>query len=131
MMSDKAKAAPKPARVTGIRHLFAATGYSLSGVRRLWAEAAFRHEVLGGAMAFALLIALRIPPRDIAVFAVLYLILIAAEALNTAIEEVVDHLAPQWAQFAKHAKDLGSLAVFCLLCANGIYLAAIILPVVF
>jgi len=49
--------------------------------------------------------------------------LVAAEALNTAIECLVDHLAPDWQEFARDAKDLGSLATMCLLIANGLYLA--------
>jgi len=32
----------------------------------------------------------------------------AVEALNTAIECIVDHLAPQWAEFCPRRQDLGS-----------------------
>ena len=49
------------------------------------------------------------------------LLLIAVEALNTALEELVDHLSPGWSEFAKHAKDLGSLAVACTIGALLIY----------
>lgn len=52
--------------------------------------------------------------------AILFLLLIATEALNTSIEVVVDHLSPDWSEFAKNAKDLGSFAVACLLLANGL-----------
>jgi len=44
-----------------------------------------------------------------------------AEALNTAIEEIVDLVSPEWSLPAKHAKDLGSFAVFSMLCLNGIF----------
>ena len=37
---------PKPDRITGVAHFFAATGYSIGGVRRLWQETAFRHITL-------------------------------------------------------------------------------------
>ncbi len=57
----------------------------------------------------------------------LFLLLVAAEALNTAIEVVVDHLAPGWAEFARDAKDLGSLAVLCLILANVAFVAYAIL----
>ena len=49
--------------------------------------------------------------------------LIAVEALNTALEELVDHLSPGWSEFAKHAKDLGSLAVACTIGALLVYSA--------
>jgi len=113
----------RPPRKTGVAHLFAATGYSLSGLRRLWREAAFRHEVLGAAVVLPVLALLGVPVWVLAVQVVLILILIAIEALNTAIEELVDHMTADWAEFAKNAKDLGSLAVMCLLVANAVWLA--------
>ncbi len=114
---------PVPPRKSGLAHLIAATGYSLQGARRLWREAAFRHELLVAAIGLSLLAVLGVPLWALAVQAVLTLILFAVEALNTAIEELVDHLTQDWAAFAGHAKDLGSLAVMCLLLANGIWLA--------
>lgn len=117
----------RPGRVTGPKHLLAAGTYSAGGLRRLWRETAFRHEVLGGAAAMALLLWMRASPPELLGFAVLFLLLIAAEALNTAVEEIVDHLSPSWSAMARNAKDLGSLAVLCLLGANGLYLAAVVL----
>ena len=114
---------PIPPRKTGLAHLLAATRYSLQGARRLWREAAFRHEVLAAALILPALALLGAPVWALAVQAVLVLILIATEALNTAIEELVDHLTADWAAFAANAKDLGSLAVMCLLLANGVWLA--------
>ena len=63
---------------------------------------------------------------DYCILLVLFLALIAAEALNTAIECIVDHLAPHWAEFARDAKDLGSLATMCLLGAVGVFIASVI-----
>ena len=117
----------RPDRVTGPRHLLAAGGYSLGGLRRLWKETAFRHEAQGGAAALALLLWTRASLPELLGFGALFLLLIAAEALNTAVEEIVDHLSPGWSAMARDAKDLGSLAVLCLLGANGLYLAAVVL----
>lgn len=117
----------RPHRITGPRHLLAAGSYSLGGLRRLWDETAFRHEVSGGALAFALLAWTGATVAQHVGFAVLFLGLVAIEALNTAVEEIVDHLSPGWSSMARNAKDLGSLAVLCLLVANGLYLAAVIL----
>jgi diacylglycerol kinase (ATP) len=52
---------------------------------------------------------------------------VALEALNTAIECLVDHLTQDWAVFARDAKDLGSLAVMCGLLCHGLLLAHVIL----
>lgn len=109
----------KPERLTGLAHLFAAARYSAAGISRLWQEAAFRHEALGGALGLVMLAGLGATLGTLAIFALLLLLLFCVEALNTAIEEIVDHLSPEWSQFAKNAKDLGSAAVFFLLLANG------------
>lgn len=105
---------------TGFSHLSAALRYSLGGAARLWKETAFRHEILGfvGLAAFYAVIR---PEFSVLVAAgVLFLVLVATEALNTAIEELVDRVSPEISQTGRYAKDLGSFAVFCLLAANGL-----------
>ena len=117
----------KPPRVTGIAHFFAAAGYSAGGLRRLWHEAAFRHEMLG---LVAMPVALALFGATLThylVFAGLALLVIALEALNTAIECIVDHLTQDWAIFARDAKDLGSLAVLCGLLCHVLLLVHVIL----
>ena len=121
MSANPGKSRPKPARVSGWRHVFAAGSYSLGGLRRLWDETAFRHELLLGAAILGTLFGLGADLASIVIAAILILLLIATEALNTALEAIVDHISPDWAEFARDAKDLGSLAVLCLLLANGIY----------
>ena len=112
----------KPPRKTGIAHFFAAAQYSFMGFQRLLRESAFRQELLALAAGLALLAALNVGLPKIIGFAILMLVLIAVESLNTAIEVLVDHLSPDWSEFAKQAKDLGSFAVSCLIMANGLYL---------
>lgn len=116
----------KPERLTGLAHFFAAAGYSLGGLRRLWRESAFRQEVLAAVLVLAALVALSAPFWAYLAVAVLICIVFAVEALNTAIEVLVDHLSPEWSSFARDAKDLGSLAVMCILIAIGIVLAAVV-----
>lgn len=117
------KKQPEPAfrKEKGWRHLFAAARYSLQGLGRLWQEAAFRHEVLAFGVGLALLLVARAPFAHLLVFTVLMLLLFAVEALNTAIEELVDRISPEISSVGRHAKDLGSFAVFCLLTANGFF----------
>ena len=122
---------PKPATVTGIAHIFAAGTYSVSGLVRLWQETAFRHEVvlfLGTLVGF---VALDVPLVDMLILSGIFLLLIAVEALNTAIECIVDHLSSDWQLFAKNAKDLGSLAVMCCLLGAGLFIGYVIFAHVF
>ena len=103
----------KPPRKSGIAHFFAAAGYSRAGFQRLARESAFRQEV---ALILGLVVVLAVFGASLAEILgllALGLVLIAVEALNTALEVLVDHLSPGWSQFAKDAKDLGSLAVAC------------------
>jgi len=106
--------------------MFAAAVYSLAGARRLAQEPAARHEVLFG---IAGVVALAIGGASLwhyLGFAILLVILIAVEALNTALEVLVDHLSPDWSQMAKDAKDLASLAVGLMILANLAYLGAVL-----
>lgn len=111
-----------PSKQGGFVHLRAAAGYSIGGLTRLAREAAFRQEVLAGT---GLLVAYGMMNVTMAVrlsAAVLFLLLIAMEAVNTAIEEIIDRISPEVSDTGKHAKDLGSLAVFCLILANSMLL---------
>lgn len=127
MKPDITNPREKPARVTGAAHLFAAAGYSIGGIRRLWMETAFRHIVVALPLCGLLLYVMDAGVADFLVLLILFSGLVAVEALNTAIECIVDHLAPKWEVFARDAKDLGSLATMCLLFANGVFLGAVIL----
>ena len=117
-MTDKIK----PPRKTGIAHFFAAASYSFMGFQRLLRESAFRQEALAALAGLIALPLLGIELPRVLGFLILMLMLMAVEALNTALEEIVDHLSPEWSQFAKNAKDLGSFAVACLIGANALYL---------
>ena len=55
------------------------------------------------------------------------LLLIAVEALNTALEVLVDHLSPGWSAWAKEAKDLGSLAVACTIGTLALYSGVVLI----
>ena len=116
----------KPDRKTGVAHFFAAASYSLAGARRLWRESAFRQEVLGLMVLLVLFLLVGASTGEVLGLILLGLLVLAVEALNTAVEEVVDHLSPGWSQFAKNAKDMGSFAVACALVATGLYAAWVV-----
>jgi diacylglycerol kinase (ATP) len=116
-----------PAKVIGARHLFAALGYSWSGARRLFEETAFRHEILLGLGSFALFAYAGATLSNYLVLLVLLLVLIAFEALNTAIEEIIDRISPEWSNTGRNAKNLGSFAVLCMLVAHVVYTAVTVM----
>jgi diacylglycerol kinase (ATP) len=111
----------KPARKSGVAHFFAAAGYSLAGLKRLSQESAFRQEVALIAALLVVFVIFRASLPEIAGLLALGLVLIAVEALNTALEVLVDHLSPGWSAWAKDAKDLGSLAVASVIGAIVLY----------
>ena len=117
----------KPPRKTGVAHFFAAASYSLGGLQRLARESAFRQEValIAGLVAAFLVFGASLP--ELLGLLAIGLALVAVEALNTALEVLVDHLSPGWSQFAKEAKDLGSLAVACTIGALVIYSAVVLI----
>ena len=117
----------KPLRKSGVAHFFAAAGYSAGGARRLWRESAFRQEVIGLAVLVVMFAVVRASVAEFLGLAILSLIVLAVEALNTAVEELVDNASPGWSEFAKSAKDMGSFAVMCVLLATGLYAAWVVL----
>ena len=111
--------APKPARPAwAILHVLNATRYSFAGAKRLLHERAARIEVAGGGLILAAFLWRGAELWHWLVLGALFALVLAAEALNTAIEVVVDHISPEWSQMAKEAKDLGSFAVGILLLAT-------------
>ena len=112
---------------TGLSHLFAAGSYSWAGFWRALEESAFRHEIifyLGGLVLFYFAGAVM---QEFLVLTILFLLIFGFEALNTAIEELVDRVSPEVSRTGKHAKDLGSFAVFCGLVAVSLYMAWVVL----
>ncbi|MCU9840213.1 diacylglycerol kinase [Ruegeria sp. WL0004] len=107
-------------------HLFAAAGYSVAGARRLWQETALSQIVAAFLVCLMLFALLGANGLEIAFLFIFFFCLVAVEALNTAIESIVDHLAPDWQVFARDAKDLGSLATMCLLAANAVFIVAVL-----
>jgi diacylglycerol kinase (ATP) len=114
-----------PRNRKGLLHIFDAASFSLSGFSRLSKETAFRLEFLWVVVGLTFLVFLQATLLQFVAFVVLALVLLAVEALNTAIEEIVDHISPDWSQTRKHAKDCGSVAVSFLLLAMAVLLLVI------
>ncbi|MER0238377.1 diacylglycerol kinase [Fulvimarina sp. MAC8] len=114
-----------PQKEKGLRHLLHSTRYSFAGFVRLSREAAFRQELAAFVGVIIWHLAFGSSLWLFVVQGVAALVLFAVEALNTALEELLDHISPDFSKTAKHGKDLGSFAVACLLTANGLVALAV------
>lgn len=111
---------------TWIEHFGAAWQWSASGIAILFrSEVAARMELAAALVGVVWLIVLHRSPAEIGVFTLMAMAVLAVEALNTAIETIVDEVSPHHSEFARRAKDLGSAAVLIMLTAAGIYLLAL------
>lgn len=112
----------------GMGHFFAAFKNSISGFASAFRrESAFRQELAAGAVHFVLLAVLPLPWLWRILLTAAWLAWMAVELLNSAIEEVVDLVSPQWNEYAKRAKDYASAAVFLSICIfAGGWIAALI-----
>jgi diacylglycerol kinase (ATP) len=119
---DRAPSAePLKNKKTGFAHFLAAAQYSRQGFQRLISEAAFRQELAALAIGLVLFAVVGASAMQFVGLIVLMAILFAVEAINTAIEELVDRVSPEISTVGRNAKDLGSFAVGCLLVANAAY----------
>ena len=128
---------PKPARSRtvpprrrGGLHVIDATGYSIAGLRRLWLEAAVRLELAAACIVMIAFFLRGVDAWHWFVAGALLAVLLAIEALNTAIEVLTDHLSPEWSQMAKDAKDLGSLAVGLIIVLVCIFVGLVMTRVI-
>ncbi len=115
----------------GLRHVVAAATYSFGGFKQLILEAAFRQEMFCFAAILVMFAFVGATLVDYLIATILFLVLAAVEALNTGIENIVDKLSPGISDFAKHTKDLGSFAVFCMLAANGLFALYVVVRIMF
>ena len=102
--------------------LVVANGLQISEI----GEAAFRHELIAFAVVAGVFVLVGATLFQYVAMAILFLLMMAFEAVNTAIEEIVDRVSPEISEMGKHAKDLGSFAVFCLIVANAVYAAYVV-----
>ncbi len=120
------KKATSEYKVHGPGHVWAAFTFSLAGMKRVLQETAFRHAITLYMITNVIFWLIGSPWWGyFGLVAVLFAVG-AAECLNTAIEELVDHVSPHHSQMAKHAKDLGSAAVMFMLLTGGVWVGVVI-----
>jgi diacylglycerol kinase (ATP) len=101
---------------TGLRRVWNALNYSLSGLRAAYRnEDAFRQETLLAALMIPF--ALMLPASGIGKAIMIGSVLLAliVELLNSAIEAAVDRISLAHHRLSKRAKDIGSAAVLIAL----------------
>ncbi|RKT35114.1 diacylglycerol kinase (ATP) [Roseovarius halotolerans] len=118
-----------PAR-RGLFHVIDATRYSLAGMRRLARESAARLEFLAAGGAALGFLWRGAEPWHWAALVALVALVLAIEAINTALEILVDRVSPEWSLMAKEAKDLGSLAVGLMLLVSAGFVALVMTGVI-
>jgi diacylglycerol kinase (ATP) len=111
---------------TGFRHLWATVGYAFDGFMVLIKESAFKHEVMFLIFVFTLFALFKVVFYNYVIAVMLWCVLIAVEAINTAIEHIVDRISPEISDFAKKTKDLGSLAVFLMIAVNIMFVGLVL-----
>ncbi|MFK5881175.1 MAG: diacylglycerol kinase [Sulfurospirillum sp.] len=85
--------------------------YATDGAKELLKESSFRIEIAAFALATIVLLFLPYPIwAKLFMFASLFIPLLT-EALNTAIEKIVDMTVPEYHILAKHAKDIAAFGV--------------------
>lgn len=86
--------------------------YAMQGLASAFRrEASFRVELLLGAAALLFIAWLSPPPLWVALVVIMIALVLAAELLNTALEQILDGLHPGQAEFVRIAKDCAAAAV--------------------
>lgn len=93
---------------------------TIDGFKVLWHESAFREEVIASLIALIFIFALPIENMLRLILILLLLLLLIVEAINSAIETVVDRISTEIHPLSKAAKDIGSAAVAITLLMNVI-----------
>jgi diacylglycerol kinase (ATP) len=102
--------------------------WSWEGWRAAWAtEKTLRQWTIANVLSATLAFSLDLTPAERALILALGLLILAAELINTAVEEVVDHLSPGEDPRAKKAKDCGSACVALAALAAGVAWVVVLL----
>jgi diacylglycerol kinase (ATP) len=102
--------------------------WSWQGWAAAWTtEKTLRQWTIVNAASAALAFSLDLTPGERGLILALGILVLAAELLNTAIEEVVDHISTEISARAKKAKDCGSAGVALTALAAGVAWVVILL----
>lgn len=101
---------------TGLRRIWKAFSYSLSGLRAAYRnEDAFRQESLLATLLIPLALFMSVPGIGKALMIGSVLVVLVVELLNSAVEAAIDRISLDRHRLSKRAKDIGSAAVLIAL----------------
>jgi diacylglycerol kinase (ATP) len=99
-------------------------GFALAGLREAFArELTFRIQLVAAAGAIAATLALAAPLLWLALIVTMIGLVLAAELINTALEQTLDGLHPRQSEFVRIAKDCAAAAVLVLSAASVVVFA--------
>lgn len=97
---------------TGLSRILAAFKNSWNGLKSTFvAEAAFRQELFMCVIGVIVLTLANITMTERVVLAVSMMCVLIVELINTAIENIVDRIGPEYHELSGRAKDIGSAIV--------------------
>lgn len=99
----------------GLARITAAFTNSMAGFAQAWQEAAFRQEAIAAVVLIPASFWVGRGWLETAFLSALVVLVLVTEILNSAVEAVVDRFGPEWNEYAKAAKDMGSAAVLLAL----------------
>lgn len=118
-MSTESKP-PVPENNTGLRRLYNAFFFSLSGFQACFkTEEAFRQEVFLSILLIPAAFFVGQTPVEILLLIGCVLLVLIVELLNTGIERAIDRISFERHELSKEAKDMGSAAVLLSLFFAG------------
>ena len=113
----------------GPARILKATTWSMQGLKAAWLhESSFRLEVCLFVVFAPIGMWLGHTGVERALMVGSLLLVLSIELLNSAVEAVIERYGPEHHELAGRAKDMGSAAVFVLLCNAAMVWALILLP---
>lgn len=99
-----------------IKRILNASKYSVQGLRAAWnEEKAFRDDLVVCAICLGLTFSFANSYEQVFISILSLVLLLVTELLNTGIESLADKVSPEFCEFCKVAKDVGSAAVMLVL----------------
>lgn len=108
---------PRPDRPARAASRLASFGHALRGLRVFVSQPNARIHCLAAVVVIGLGLWLEVSRLEWAALVLAIALVMGAEALNTALEYVVDLASPEWHALARDAKDVAAAAV--LVCSLG------------
>lgn len=106
---------------TGITRIINAGKYSMQGFKAgLTNEAALRQELVLGIILTVIACIVADSALEWLVLVIMPWLTFTVELLNSAIEAVVDRIGDEYHELSGRAKDIGSAAVFVMLCLTAL-----------